>query len=265
MKVLMLGDICGKAGRKVVSECLASVVREHGVDFVVANGDNLAHGSGITPKTAKEVLGAGVHVLTNGNHVWDNEMYAEVFGDNELREVCLRPENYYGKVGKGYGVYMSEEDIKVGVINIAGSAHINMRVECPYQTVDKLVAEMHKMGVKIVLVDLHAETTSEKVAMGFYLDGKVSAVVGTHTHIPTADARVLPEGTGYITDLGMAGALNSVLGIKKEVIIKKETTQMPQKFEQEEERPYVMAGAVFEIDDHTGKCKHVQQIIKTIE
>ena len=229
---------------------------EYNIDIVVANAENAAGGNGLTEQVANELYYNGVDFITLGNHVWDKKDILD-FIDKEER--VIRPANYpSGTPGKGYKIF-TKNNIKLSIINLQGRVYMQT-LECPFRTMDNILSQIASQ-TKIIVVDIHAEATSEKVALGYYLDGKVSAVIGTHTHIQTADERILPKGTGYITDVGMTGPYESVLGMKKESIITRFLTQMPNRFE-------VAAGmsqlnAVFiEIDNDTGKTVKIERLQK---
>jgi metallophosphoesterase (TIGR00282 family) len=227
MRLLFVGDIFGRPGREALLRWLPGFVAERGVDFVVANGENAANGAGITSKIAERLLAGGVDVITTGNHVWRQK---EVFGFLATDERIVRPANYpAGAPGRGLTVRPAADGAEVAVINLAGELFLNSGLS-PFRIVDRLVEDAQQLA-DTILVDLHAEATSEKVAMGHYLDGRVTAVVGTHTHVQTSDARVLPGGTAYITDVGMTGPRDSVIGVRTDVILRRFTTEMPQQFE----------------------------------
>ncbi len=233
MKLLFVGDVFGQPGRAALLGWLPGFREEAGIGFVVANGENAANGAGITSKIARKLLDGGVDVLTTGNHVWRQR---EVFGFLTADERIVRPANYpEGAPGRGLTVRPAADGTPVAVINLAGSLYLDTGLS-PFRLVDQLVDEAHRLAAT-VLVDLHAEATSEKVAMGHYLDGRVTAVVGTHTHVQTSDARVLPGGTAYITDVGMTGPLESVIGVRTDIIVRRFLTELPQRFEVEDEGP----------------------------
>ena len=227
MRILFIGDVFGRPGRDALVNWLPGFREEREVDFVVANGENTANGAGITSKIALRLLGAGVDVLTTGNHVWrQKEVYGFLASDDRI----VRPANYPpGAPGRGLTVRPARSGEEVAVINLAGELYLNTGMS-PFRIVDRLVDEAATMADTIV-VDIHAEATSEKVAMGHHLDGRVSAVVGTHTHVQTSDGRVLPGGTAYLTDVGMTGPMESVIGVRKDIILKRFLTELPQKFE----------------------------------
>jgi metallophosphoesterase (TIGR00282 family) len=227
MRLLFVGDIFGKPGREALLRWLPGFVDERDVDFVVVNGENAANGAGITSKIAERLLAGGVDVITTGNHVWRQK---EVFGFLTTDERIVRPANYpAGAPGRGLTVRPTADGEEVAVINLAGELFLNSGLS-PFRIVDRLVEDAQQLA-DTILVDLHAEATSEKVAMGHYLDGRVTVVVGTHTHVQTSDARVLPGGTAYITDVGMTGPRDSVIGVRTDVILRRFTTELPQQFE----------------------------------
>lgn len=255
MRILMIGDIVGRSGRTAVKEQLQTIRQELNLDLIIANAENAAGGNGITPDIAKDLFGYGVDVMTMGNHVWDKRDVIPYI-DKESR--ILRPANYPpGTPGSGLGIY-NINGFEIAVINLSGRVYLST-LDCPFRMADNLL-EMIGQRTKIIIVDFHAEATSEKVALGWYLDGKVSLVAGTHTHIQTADERVLPEGTAYITDLGMTGPLNSVLGVKTELVIQKFLTQMPVRFEVSESS-YQFNAIVVEIDELTGKAVSIERVV----
>ncbi|NLI12671.1 TIGR00282 family metallophosphoesterase [Pelotomaculum propionicicum] len=256
MRLLAIGDIVGRSGRRAVKVNLGGLRRELGLDLVIANGENAAGGKGITKEVAQELFASGIDVLTMGNHVWNKKESFEYIS-RETR--IVRPANYPpGVPGSGSGIYVTPGKVKVGVINLAGRVFLPA-IDCPFRKADEIIARI-KEKAQVVIVDFHAEATSEKVAMGWYLDGRVTAVVGTHTHVQTADERVLPGGTAYITDLGMTGPIDSVIGVKKEIIIDKFLTQIPQYFEVAT-GPFQFNGAVIEINEDTGEAVSIERII----
>ncbi|MFZ7102583.1 MAG: TIGR00282 family metallophosphoesterase [Peptococcaceae bacterium] len=227
MKILMIGDIVGNVGRLAVKKILPRLYTQHNFDMVIANAENSAGGNGITLENADELFSYHIHVLTMGNHVWDKK---EILNFIDSQPFLIRPANYPpGTPGKGYTIVNIGNNIKIAVINLSGVIFLTPLIS-PFLIIDRLIQEI-KEQCSVIIVDFHAEATSEKVALGWYLDGKVSAVLGTHTHIQTADERILPQGTAYITDVGMTGPRDSVLGVKKEIAINKFLTQMPVKFE----------------------------------
>ncbi|MFX4260825.1 TIGR00282 family metallophosphoesterase [Pelotomaculum propionicicum] len=255
MRLLIIGDIVGRSGRRAVKVNVGSLRKEFNLDFVIANGENAAGGKGITEDTARELFSGGVDMLTMGNHVW-NKREAFEYIDRETR--IVRPANYPpGSPGLGWAVYDMPGHVKVGVINLAGRI-FQEPLDCPFRKADEIIARI-KDKARIVIVDFHAEATSEKVAMGWYLAGRVSAVVGTHTHVQTADERILPGGTAYITDLGMTGPMDSVIGVKKEAAVGKFITQIPQYFEVAT-GPFQFNAALIEVSEDTGEAVSIQRI-----
>ena len=227
MRILFVGDIVGKAGRQAVEGLLERCVADHQIDFTVANGENAAGGMGITPVIASEFLDLGIDVLTSGNHIWAKK---EIIPFLDEEERLLRPANYPDRVpGRGAGVFRLGNGKKIGVLNIEGRVFMR-NLECPFRVSEKEVEKL-KEQTPIILVDFHAEATSEKVALAWFLNGKVSAVVGTHTHVQTADERILSGGTAYITDAGMTGPLASVIGIRRQIALERFLTQVPIKFD----------------------------------
>lgn len=255
MKVLFLGDIVGKPGRDITAKLLPELKRTSKIDFVIANAENAAGGSGITPSVAQDLFAAGVDALTSGDHIWKKP---EVYAYLEATDKVLRPANYpEGAPGKGAAAINAGDSVKVGVVNLLGRVFMDA-VDCPFACARREVEKLRKT-TPIIIVDMHAEATSEKVAMGWFLDGTVSAVVGTHTHIQTADEKILPKGTAYITDAGMTGPYDSVIGRKKESVIERFITQLPTRFEvasgQEE-----MHGVLITIDRETGKALEISRV-----
>lgn len=227
MKVLFIGDIFGKPGREILRQQLPGIQDKYQIDFTIANGENAAGGNGINRRIFEELSNYGVDVVTMGNHVWDKKEIYD-FIDKEPR--LLRPANYpKGTPGRGWGLFSINEQIKIAVVNLSGRVFLPP-LDCPFQAADQIVAEAKK-SASIIIVDFHAEASSEKQALGWYLDGRVSAVLGTHTHVATADARILKRGTAYITDVGMTGPKDSILGVDKDLVIKKFVSQLPVRFE----------------------------------
>jgi metallophosphoesterase (TIGR00282 family) len=251
----MIGDIVAKPGRKVIEMNLPSLIEKYDLDFVVANAENVAHGFGVTPDTADELLRMGIDVLTSGNHIWDKKEIIEYMkGDSRL----LRPANYSKYVpGKGHTIGIGRKGMKIGVINLQGRVFMGPS-EDPFAIGQELVNQMRR-ETPIILVDMHGEASSEKQAMGWFLDGKVSAVCGTHTHVPTADQRILPQGTAYVTDIGMTGPYDSIIGVDKEQIIQKFLDQMPTRFEPAKENP-ILQSMLIQIDEQTGMAQTIQRV-----
>jgi len=255
MRILFIGDIVGKAGRQAIDGVLEKVIADHKIEFTIANGENAAGGMGITPSIAIEILDQGVDVLTSGNHIWAKKEIVP-FLDEELR--ILRPANYPpGVPGRGSGVFQSANGEKVGILNLEGRVFMK-HLDCPFRTGEKQV-ELLRKEVNIIFVDFHAEATSEKMAMGWFLNGKVSAVLGTHTHVQTSDERILDGGTAYISDVGMTGPMNSVIGIRKEIALERLLTQIPWKFDVAKEA-IQLQGVVIDVDSKTGRSEKIQRI-----
>jgi len=260
MKILFVGDVFGSAGRHIVTEHIGHVIEGHQVDLVVINGENAAGGFGITPAISDDLFDLGAHVITTGNHFWDKRElldYLKVPADSHDRaRRILRPANYPPATA-GYGTYEGElpSGQSYAVINLQGRVFMGSSDD-PFRFADKL---LEKIKAKIIFVDFHAEATSEKVAFGWYLDGRVTAIVGTHTHIPTADETVLPKGTAYITDVGMTGPYDSVIGVKKELIVDKFLSGMPTRFEAATGDVRLCA-IVVECDDKTGRATRMQRL-----
>lgn len=253
---MTVGDIIGTPGQNFFQKHIQTVCRENRIDGLLVNGENAADGRGITPKIMSFFQHHGVNIVTSGNHIWQKkEIYPYLNANKDL----LRPANFPGDCpGSGVGIF-SCNGVSVGVINVQGRVFLRDFVACPIKTIESALTYL-KTRTAVILVDMHAEATSEKAATAMYFDGKISALYGTHTHVPTADERVLPGGTAFITDLGMCGALNSVIGMKKESIINHMLTQMPHRFEVESEGPMVLNGAVIEIDTRSGKAVSIERV-----
>ncbi len=255
VRVLLIGDIVGKPGRDHLREVLPDYLVSRRVNFVIANGENVAQGSGITPNTFKEVVRAGVDVVTLGDHTWRRKEAVPLL---EKERRLLRPLNYPAEAaGTGVGVYTTEDGMRVAVITVLGRVFMNP-VECPFHAVDAAIAGLED-GVQFIIVEIHAEATSEKLAMAWKLDGKVGCVFGTHTHIPTADARVLPGGTAYITDLGMTGPYDSIIGRDKESVLYKFETSMHAPFDVATGDVRV-CGALVTLDSDSGLARDIERV-----
>jgi len=260
MKVLFIGDVVGEPGRHAIKELLPKIVKREKIDFVIANGENAAGGSGITPMLVDELLGYGVDVITSGDHIWKRkEIVDRISQDARI----LRPANYPRETpGFGSTVVASKAGIEVGVINVQGRVFMQA-IECPFKAA-KAEVERIKNKARVIIVDIHAEATSEKIALGFFLDGSVSAVIGTHTHVQTADEKILPNGTAFLTDAGMTGPFDSVIGRKKEQILSRFISQMPVKFEMAD-KDIQLHGVVIDIDEKTGKANSIKRIQEKME
>jgi len=255
VKVLFIGDIFGEPGRRALSRAVPRLVAQRQIDIVIGNGENAAGGFGITPELADELFDLGLAVITTGNHAWDKKEILDYF-PREPR--LLRPANYPdGVPGHGSVVVESAGGEKLGVLQLMGRAYMPT-LDCPFQVAKKELAVLKKR-VAAVIVDMHAEATSEKMAMGHYLDGEVVAVVGTHTHVQTADDQIFPKGTAYMTDIGMTGPLHSVIGVKKELAIEKFLTGMPRRFEVAS-GPSVFCAVLLELDARLGKALSIERI-----
>lgn len=255
MNVLIIGDICGKPGRQAAMQYIPKLKAEHNIDFVIANGENAAGGVGITKKILHEIYHYGVDVVTTGNHIWDKR---EIFDFIEDEPYLVRPANYPpGAPGHGYCIFTLGEK-KIGVVNLSGRSFMP-NMDCPFRKIDEILLVLNPQ-CDFIILDFHAETTSEKMAMGWYLDGRVTCLVGTHTHIQTADERILPKGTAYITDLGMTGPWNSVLGVDKDLILKKFITGLPVKFDLAV-GPNVFCGVILRIDDQMSTVQGLERVM----
>jgi hypothetical protein len=259
MKILFIGDIVGEPGRRAIEELLPGIKKANDIEFVIGNAENVAGGSGVTPSLADELFDHGLDVITSGDHIWKRkEIIDRIDSDRRI----LRPANYpAGSPGSGSTVAKSESGTEVGVINLMGRVFMQP-LECPFKTA-KTEIDKIKNKTRIIIVDMHAEATSEKVALGWYLDGQVSAIVGTHTHVQTADEKILPGGTAFLCDAGMTGPLDGVIGRKKEQILARFLTQMPMKFEMAE-NDIQLQGAIIDIDEKTGKANSIKRIQKKL-
>lgn len=256
MNVVFVGDVFGSPGRDFLKEILPSLISKYDADFVIVNGENAAGGNGLTPEVADEIFSCGVDVMTSGNHIWDKK---EVFSFLDSDRRVLRPLNYPpGVPGKGSGVFSCRNGQSIGVVSVCGRVFSPASLDCPFRTVDAEVTRL-KMTTPTVLVDFHAEATSEKIAMGWHLDGKVSAVFGTHTHVQTADETILPGGTAYITDAGMTGSVEGVLGVKRDIILRHFLTQLPVRHEPAKGRNQLCG--VFCSIDPRGTARTVERIM----
>ncbi len=255
LKILFIGDIVGETGRRMVKNYLPLIKSENGVDLVIANGENLSGGFGITKEKAEEMFSSGVNIMTSGNHIWDKK---EILNFIEIERRILRPANFPDAVpGKG-SLVVNVNSFKVGIINLQGRIFmepLNSPFEVAISEIEKI-----KKETNIIIVDFHGEATSEKVAMGWYLDGKVSAVVGTHTHVMTADERILPNGTAYITDVGMTGAKDSIIGIKKEHALTRFLKCIPQRLEAEKGKG-IFSSVLIKIEPISGKALEIKRIV----
>jgi 2',3'-cyclic-nucleotide 2'-phosphodiesterase len=253
--LLFIGDIFGSVGRGMVARHLAEIIVTENIHLTIANGENAAAGFGITPQLAEEIFGYGVDVITSGNHIWDKR---EIYEYLPKQPRLLRPANYSAETpGSGVIVVEARNGVQCAVLNLQGRVYMPA-TDCPFRKADALTAAL-PAGVNVRLVDFHAEVTSEKQAMGWYLDGRVSAVVGTHTHVPTADTRILPNGTAYQTDVGMTGPYQSVIGVDKDIILQKFLTQMPVRMEAARHGGE-LHGVIVEVDEASGHATSIRRI-----
>jgi hypothetical protein len=261
VKILFIGDIFGRPGRTIVKDRLPGLVKKYDADLVIANGENAAAGFGITPPLAEDLFELGIDVLTTGNHVWDKREIVDYFqmadgNHNGMARRILRPANYPSDM-PGWGLYEGRKnEVPYAVINLQGRVFMASN-EDPFRVADQLLKEIK---AKIIFVDVHAEATSEKISLGWYLDGRVTAVVGTHTHVPTADERVLPGGTAYITDVGMTGPYESVIGVKKELVVGKFLSNMPVRFEPATGDVRLCA-VVVDCDETSGHARTIERLM----
>mgnify|MGYP001134282759 CR=1 FL=1 len=257
IRILILGDIMGLPGRNMLQKHLRRLQQMYDIDGTIVNGENAnSNGRGLTSRIVESFRHNGVDVITTGNHVFDqNELYNYLKNNNHV----LRPINFPSECpGVGLTTFLCK-GVLVGVVNVQGRIFMRETLDCPFKAMDTALSFL-KHQTNVIVVDVHAEATAEKVCLGYYLDGRVSVVVGTHTHTPTADERILPHGTAYVTDLGMAGALHSSIGMKKDIMIAKFKSQMPYKYLVEEQPPFVMTGVWVEIDKDSGKAKEIQRV-----
>ncbi len=255
MKLLFLGDIVGKSGRKAVRELLPSLVTEYSPDIVIANGENAANGFGVTVRIAQELFDLGIGVLTSGNHIWDKK---DVLAYIQKESRLIRPANYPEDTpGRGSTVVMTAEGHKIAVLNLSGRIFMDP-LDCPFKAAEKEI-EALKQETGLIVVDFHGEATSEKIAAGWELDGKVTAVLGTHTHVQTADERILPGGTAYISDVGMTGSFDSVIGMDKNISIERFKTQMPISY-RVANGDIGLNGVLVDADDVSGKARNIKRV-----
>lgn len=255
MRVLILGDVMGRPARRAVRDLVPALINKEEIDLVVANAENSAGGMGVDIKSAKELLSAGIQVMTSGNHIWKKK---EIYAFLDEQESLIRPANFpQGAPGKGWCVWQ-HNGLRALVINLQGRVFMPNHVEDPFRCVDEILKQ-HGSRSSVVIVDMHAEATSEKYAMGWYLDGRASIVYGTHTHVQTADERILPAGTAYITDVGMCGPFDSVIGMEKDSVIRGFITQLPRQFEVAQDN-VVLQGVIVDIDDESGKARAIRRL-----
>lgn len=255
IRILFIGDLVGKAGRTIFEKHIGRVRQKHAIDALIVNGENSAEGRGITPKVAQFFKDHGVNVITSGNHIWHHK---EIYSYLDSHKDLLRPINFPEAPGVGVTTFTCK-GLTVAVVNVQGRVFMREMVTCPFRAMDSVLTYL-KTKTNIIVVDFHAEASSEKQALGLYLDGRISAIVGTHTHVQTADERILPGGTAYMTDLGMGGSLNESIGMRKDAVIQQFLTQLPVRMIPATSRPLVMSGAWVEIDTVSGKATHIERI-----
>jgi metallophosphoesterase (TIGR00282 family) len=256
MRVLILGDVVGRPARRAVRDFVPSLIKNEAIDLAVANAENAAGGMGVDIKSAGELFSAGIHVLTSGNHIWKKK---EIYSYLDQQVNLIRPANYpQGAPGRGWCEWQNSDGLKALVINLQGRVFMPNHVEDPFRCVDAILKD-HGGHSPVVIVDMHAEATSEKNAMGWYLDGRASAVYGTHTHIQTADDRILANGTAYITDAGMCGPFDSCIGMEKEIVINGFMSQLPRKFEVAQDN-IVLQGIIVDIDQQNGRARQIRRL-----
>jgi len=260
MKILLIGDIVASPGREAVKKIVPRQRKEKSIDFVIANAENVAGGSGLTPETIDELLQNKIDVITSGDHVWKKkELYDRLSKDSRV----LRPANYpQTSPGSGMGIFSPASGKKIAVINLLGRVFMDP-VDCPFQAAEKEIEKINR-ATKIILVDMHAEATSEKIAMGRFLDGRVSVVFGTHTHVQTSDEKIFPQGTAYITDLGMTGPQDSIIGRRCDAIVEHFLTLMPKKFEIAD-KDVELQGAIVNIDDESGRALSIERVKEKLD
>jgi 2',3'-cyclic-nucleotide 2'-phosphodiesterase len=255
MRILILGDVVGRPARRAIRDILPELVEREKADLVIANAENAAGGMGVDIKSAKELLSAGVHVLTSGNHIWKKK---EIYPFLDEHETLIRPANFpAGAPGRGW-CFWRHNELRAVIINLQGRVFMPNHVEDPFRCVDELLQNHGRLS-PVIIVDMHGEATSEKTAMGWYLDGRASVVYGTHTHVPTADERILPNGTAYITDVGMCGPLDSVIGMEREVVIQGFLTQLPRQFEVAKDN-VALQGIIADIDEKNGRAREIRRL-----
>ena len=256
MRILILGDVVGRPARRAIRDLVRPFVKKEAIDLVIANAENAAGGMGVDVKSAEELFAAGAQVLTSGNHIWKKK---EIYPYLDERPGLLRPANYPPAApGSGFYKWEGNDGLKALVINVQGRVFMPNHVDDPFRCVDAILRQ-HRAHSPVVIVDMHAEATSEKNAMGWYLDARVSAVYGTHTHIQTADERILAGGTAFITDVGMCGSFDSVIGIERELVIEGFLTQLPRRFEVAETN-VVLQGVVVEVDENSGRARDIRRV-----
>jgi len=255
MNILFIGDIIGNSGVKKVKEVLPTLKTERNIDFVIVNGENSAEGMGITAKIFKDLIACGVNVITMGNHTWGKKEIFTIIDNHNL----IRPANYpEGVVGRGYDIY-NYNDKKIAVINLIGRVDMGVLSENPFLVAEEIINEVKEKS-DIIIIDFHAEATAEKIAMAYFLDGKVGAVLGTHTHVQTADEKILEKGTAYITDVGMTGPEKSVIGMDLEASIKRFVTTLPERYKVSDDKNVILNGCILKVNDETCRVEKIERI-----
>src|SRR5262245_13818882 len=253
MNILFIGDIFASPGRRIVADHLEDICKTKSIDLAIANAENAAGGFGITPAIAEELFAMGLDILTSGNHVWDKR---ELYDYLDRQPRLLRPANYPDAPGRGVAIHRARNGVECAIMNLQGRTYMPS-TDCPFRKADQILAGLDP-AVKVRFVDFHAEVTSEKLALGWYLDGRVSAVVGTHTHVPTADSRILPGGTAYQTDCGMTGPYHSVIGVQTDIILQRFLSGLPVRMESAKEWPELHA-VIVDVDEATGKARAIRR------
>ena len=253
MNILFIGDIFASPGRRIVADHLQDIVESNRIDLTIANAENAAGGFGLTPAIAEELFGLGLDVLTSGNHVWDKR---EIYDYLRRQPRLLRPANYPDAPGQGVIVWRARNGVDCAVLNLQGRTYM-APTDCPFRKADQILGALDP-AIKVRFVDFHAEATSEKIALGWYLDGRVSAVIGTHTHVPTADTRILPEGTAYQTDCGMTGPYHSVIGVQTDIVVQRFLTGLPVRMEAARQQAEMHA-VIVDVDETSGKARAIRR------
>jgi hypothetical protein len=253
MNILFIGDIFASPGRRIVADHLQDIVESNRIDLTIANAENAAGGFGLTPAIAEELFGLGLDVLTSGNHVWDKR---EIYDYLRRQPRLLRPANYPDAPGNGVIVWRARNGVDCAVLNLQGRTYM-APTDCPFRKADQILGGLDP-AIKVRFVDFHAEATSEKIALGWYLDGRVSAVIGTHTHVPTADTRILPEGTAYQTDCGMTGPYHSVIGVQTDIVVQRFLTGLPVRMEAARQQAEMHA-VIVDVDETSGKARAIRR------
>ena len=263
MKILFYGDVVGRPGRAAIRQSIAELKEKHNPDVIICNGENLAHGKSITEKTIRSIVDAGVDVITSGNHIFKKKEAIEILQQDQYP--IIRPANYPpGAPGVGFKTF-NIGALKLAVINIMGQVFFREDFDCPFRTLNEVLAEKDVKNANCIIVDAHTEATSEIKALGYYLDGRVTACLGTHSHVPTADARVLDKGTAFLSDAGMVGLKDSVLGVNKKEVLEKFLSQMPSKFEIDDHGMCEVSAFLIESDDESMKAKSIEPIYHEFE